>query len=66
VVSGDNLWTIARDHLAEIRGRPAAELSDREIAVYWLKVIKANRARLKSGEPDLIYPGERTVLPPVE
>ena len=65
VVPGDNLWTIARDHLAEIRGRPAAELSDREIAVYWLKVIKANRARLKSGEPDLIYPGERTVLPPV-
>jgi nucleoid-associated protein YgaU len=65
VVPGDNLWTIARDHLAEVRGRPAAELSDREIAAYWLKVIKANRARLKSGNPDLIYPGERTVLPPV-
>jgi nucleoid-associated protein YgaU len=65
VVPGDNLWTIARDHLAEVRGRLAAELSDREIAVYWLKVIKANRARLKSGDPDLIYPGERTVLPPV-
>jgi nucleoid-associated protein YgaU len=66
VVPGDNLWTIARDHLAEVRGRPAAELSDREIAVYWLKVIKANRARLKSGDLDLIYPGERIVLPPVE
>jgi nucleoid-associated protein YgaU len=65
VVPGDNLWTIARNHLAEVRGRPVAQLSDREIAVYWLKVIKANRARLKSGDPDLIYPGERTVLPPV-
>jgi nucleoid-associated protein YgaU len=65
VVPGDNLWTIARDHLAEIRGRRAAELSDREIAAYWLKVIKANRARLKSGDPDLIYPGERIGLPPV-
>jgi nucleoid-associated protein YgaU len=65
VVPGDNLWTIARDHLAEVRGRPAAQLSDREIAAYWLKVIKANRARLRSGDPDLIDPGERTVLPPV-
>jgi nucleoid-associated protein YgaU len=65
VVPGDNLWTIARDHLAEVRGRPATQLSDREIAVYWLKVIKANRGRLRSGDPDLIYPGEPTVLPPV-
>jgi hypothetical protein len=65
VVPGDNLWTIARDRLAEVRGRPATQLSDREIAAYWLKVIKANRARLNSGDPDLIYPGERTVLPPV-
>jgi len=65
VMPGDNLWTIARDHLAEVRGRPATELSDREIAAYWLKVIKANRARLRTGDPDLIYPGEQTVLPPV-
>jgi nucleoid-associated protein YgaU len=65
VVPGDNLWTIARDHLAKVRGHRAAELSDREIAAYWLKVIKANRDRLRSGDPDLIYPGEQTVLPPV-
>ena len=65
VVPADNLWTIARDHLAEVRGRPAAELSDRQIAAYWLKVIAANRGRLRSGDPDLIYPGEETVLPPV-
>jgi nucleoid-associated protein YgaU len=65
VVPGDNLWTIARDHLAEVRRRPATQLSDREIAAYWLKVIKANRARLRSGDPDLIYPGEPIGLPPV-
>jgi nucleoid-associated protein YgaU len=65
VVPGDNLWTIARGHLAKVHGRPATQLSDREIAAYWLKVIKVNRARLRSGDPDLIYPGERTVLPPV-
>lgn len=65
VVPGDNLWTIARDRLAEVRGRPATQLSDREIAAYWLKVIAANQGRLRSGDPDLIYPGEETVLPPV-
>jgi nucleoid-associated protein YgaU len=65
VVPGDNLWTIARDHLAKVRRRPATQLSDREIAAYWLKVIAANQGRLRSGDPDLIYPGEETVLPPV-
>jgi hypothetical protein len=29
-------------------------------------MITANVARLESGDPDLIYPGERIVLPPVE
>jgi nucleoid-associated protein YgaU len=65
VVPGENLWTIARDRLAEVQGPRAAALSDRDIAAYWLKVIKANRGRLQSGDPDLIYPGERTVLPAV-
>jgi nucleoid-associated protein YgaU len=65
VVRGDNLWTIARDHLAEARGRPAADLSDREIAAYWVTVVERNRARLRSRDPDLIYPGEVVELPPV-
>jgi hypothetical protein len=65
VVRGDNLWTIARDHLAEARGRSAAELSDREIAVYWLAVQEANRGGLRSGDFDLIYPGEEVELPQV-
>ena len=64
VVPGDNLWTIARDHLAEARGG-ADEPTRREVAAYWLRVVEANRDRLVSGDPDLIYPGERTVLPPV-
>jgi hypothetical protein len=65
VVQGDNLWTIARDHLAKVRGRPAGELSEREIARYWLDVVDANRASLRSGDPDLIFPGEIIKLPPV-
>jgi hypothetical protein len=63
VVRGDNLWTIARNHLAEVRNRPTAELSDREIAAYWVMVMKENRGRLRSRDPDLIYPGEVVELP---
>jgi hypothetical protein len=65
VVQGDNLWTIARNHLAEVRGRPAVELSDRQIAAYWVTLVDANLGGLRSGDPDLIYPGEVVELPPV-
>jgi hypothetical protein len=65
VLPGDNLWTISRDHLAQVTDRPAGELSDHEIAAYWLRVIAANRDSLRSGDPDLIFPGEVIRLPPV-
>ena len=65
VVEGDNLWTIARDHLARVTRRRAADLSEREIARYWLDVVDANRAGLRSGDPDVIFPGETIKLPPV-
>jgi hypothetical protein len=65
VVRGDSLWTIARDHLAEVRGRRAAELSDREIAAYWVRVVAVNRGGVRSGDVDLIYPGEVVELPRV-
>jgi hypothetical protein len=64
-VEGDNLWTIARDHLAAVRNRSAADLSDREIGAYWVTVVEENEGRLRSGDPDLIYPGEEVTLPPV-
>jgi nucleoid-associated protein YgaU len=66
VVEGDNLWTIARDHLAEARSGGAGELTTREVAAYWLRVVEANAPNLRSGDPDLIYPGETIVLPPVD
>ncbi len=65
VAEGDNLWTIARDRLAKVTGRPAGELSEREVARYWLDVVDTNRASLRSGDPDLIFPGEIIKLPPV-
>jgi nucleoid-associated protein YgaU len=36
-----------------------------EISPYWRVVIETNREGLRSGDPDLIYPGETVVLPPV-
>jgi hypothetical protein len=65
VAEGDNLWTIARDHLARVTRRRASDLSEREIARYWLDVVDANRAGLRSGDPDVIFPGETVKLPPV-
>jgi hypothetical protein len=65
VVEGDNLWTIAAARLAGTSGRSPADLTDAEIAPYWIRVCDENRARLGSGDPNLIVPGERIVLPPV-
>jgi nucleoid-associated protein YgaU len=66
VVPGDNLWDIAAAHLAQATGRPAQALTDREIAYHWLRLMAANRGLLRSGNPDLIFPGERVICPPVE
>lgn len=56
VVPGDHLWKISAHHLS--RYAP-----DREVAPYWLEVIEMNRADLRSGDPDLIFPGEVIRLP---
>jgi LysM domain len=65
VVPGDNLWTIAAQHLVHELDVRASHLSNRRIAIYWLKVVSANRDSLRSGDPDLIYPGEVVKLPPI-
>ena len=61
VVAGDNLWTIAAAELARQIGRTA----EADVRDYWLQVIEANRGRLISGDPNLIYPGESIVCPVV-
>jgi hypothetical protein len=63
VLEGENLWTIAASHLAQVSGRAPADVPDAEIALYWARVCDANRARLASGDPDLVFPGEAVVLP---
>lgn len=62
VAPGDSLWTIAADHLAEVLGHVP---DDREIATYWREVVEVNRPQIRSGNPDLIFPGEEITLPPV-
>lgn len=61
VAPGDHLWSLASRQLTAQLGR---EPTDRELTPYWLEVIRANRSRLRdAAAPDLIYPGDRLVLP---
>lgn len=63
VERGDHLWKISARHLADFYQRPP---SNREVSPYWRDTIETNRNRLRSGDPDLIYPGEEVALPPIE
>lgn len=58
VEKGDHLWKISAQHLDEVdpRGR---------VAPYWRRVVEVNTPSLRSGDPDLIYPGEVIELPPM-
>lgn len=62
VAPGDSLWLLAERRLAGVLGRTP---TDPEVASYWVLVVASNRDGLRSGDPDLIYPGEVVVLPPV-
>ncbi len=60
---GDHLWSLSEHHLERAWNRTS--LGEHQIARYWVQVIEANRATIRSGDPDLIYPGEVITLPPV-
>lgn len=60
VAAGENLWVIARAQLLDA-GIDAP--SDRDVHAYWVRLIAANLDGLRSGDPDLIFPGETLVLP---
>jgi LysM repeat protein len=63
VAAGDSLWTIAAHTLEAARGLPPTEA---ELHGYWGSLIEVNRARLADpANPDLIFPGQSLVLPPV-
>lgn len=55
VAEGDHLWNISARHLE-------TDTND-VIAPYWWEVVEVNTPQLRSGDPDLIYPGEVVELP---
>ncbi|MDH3605430.1 MAG: hypothetical protein OER12_00380 [Acidimicrobiia bacterium] len=61
---GDHLWSLSESHLERVLGK--TDLGEHEIARYWVRVIAANKATIRSGNPDLIYPGEVVELPAVD
>ena len=62
VVDGDNTWVMSERHLETVLGRaPTAA----ELDVYWRAVVSTNADTVRSGDPNLIYPGEELTLPSV-
>ena len=59
---GDNLWSTTAAHIA---GEGDGEPSPAEIVPIWRQVIALNQERLRSSDPDLIFPGEEITLPPL-
>jgi len=56
VERGDHLWKISERRLGPL-------VATAEVAAYWRRVIARNTPHLRSGDPDLIYPGEVVELP---
>jgi hypothetical protein len=63
--AGEHLWAIAAATVAADRGVAVAQLAEAEIHRYWRELMAANATRLRSGDVDVVYPGEVLVLPPV-
>lgn len=65
VHAGESMWSIAEERLATAAGAPGADVSDEEVGPYWAEVVATNAPVVRSGDPSLIYPGERLRLPGV-
>ncbi len=63
IIGGENLWLIAANQLAAITDRTLEQVPQTDIAAYWERVIDNNRTNLRSGNPDLVYPGEVITFP---
>lgn len=64
VEPGENLWSIASEHLVQAFGRHP---TPSEVKAYWGELIALNRANLPDpANPDLIYRGIELQMPPVQ
>ena len=60
VAPGDSFWSLAVEAVGDHAG--PGPVDD-----YWRRLIARNRARLVDpGNPDLLYPGQVLLLPPIE
>lgn len=66
VAPGEHLWAIAARQVAAARGVGTDALTDADVAPQWRRIVAANTPRLRSGDPDLIHPGETVVLPDLD
>jgi len=59
VEAGESLWTISE---SEIERRMQRSPTTAEVAEYWSEVVENNQ-HVPSGDVDLLFPGDRVVLP---
>ena len=60
---GDSFWSIAAAHLGEGSGRPP---SAGQLGSYWWQLVEANALDLPvRGDPNLLFPGDFVILPPL-
>ena len=60
VRAGDDMWSVTVAYLAR-EGEEAP--SPDAVARAWRELVESNRDRIRSGDPDLIFPGEQLFLP---
>jgi hypothetical protein len=58
---GDHLWKIATEVVSAHGGASGR----RAVASYWAELVRVATPQLRSGDPNLIYPGETLELPPL-
>ena len=63
VQPGDSLWTIAARAVAADEATPVDQVPEADVSRRWTAIRETNVARLRSGDPSLIFPGEEVVLP---
>ncbi len=63
VVPQDNLWVIAEATIAHAQGIDVDDVRMADLIPYWRELCDAASETLRSGDPDLIYPGEVALLP---